>query len=271
MAFRPGRSRAPRTTRFSAPSVPAADIVVRTCSTRLKSVVSPMPWRSSNVVHVFTGANGSMPLRDAPFQRRRSMAECSTRRSVVNDCNEPIEPPVRTSVTRSLARSSRSTKACSAFCVFCRLSNESPRSSTTMASVRCTSSRLTAVGRARGAAGAVPTAFELDDAGRSRSADDGHELREEQLLDFSVLPHLEIRSGEIRNDLAVAVGHDGIDAHTVGRHAESAESLARTRVSGPTDPWRGSGRVQQPRSTGRFPRCVNAAHPCLPSRAVASR
>jgi hypothetical protein len=87
-------------------------------------------------------SNGSTPLRDMTFQRRLSMAACSTRRSVVNDCSAPPEPPVRTIATRSVGRSSRSTKSWSARRIGWTLSTERPRSSTTSANVRCTSSFL---------------------------------------------------------------------------------------------------------------------------------
>ncbi len=147
-ALRPGKSRAPWTTRFSAPSVPAAEPELRSWVIALKSVASlsgtvlppgPPPLK---VVQTFSASNGSTPLREALFHRRPSMAACSTRRSVVNDCSAPAEPPVRTSAMRSAGRSSRSTNACSARRVFWRLSTESPRSSTTSANVRWMSSRL---------------------------------------------------------------------------------------------------------------------------------
>src|SRR6266545_98660 len=150
-----------------------------------------------------------MTGKPASIQRTSKPIRCTATRLLP----PPPAPPVRTSAMRSDGRSSRSTNAWRARCMFRRLSTESPRSSTTTATVRWTSSRLIAVG------GDGTKDFRLGmrwrGIGRHGPRKHRHELGERDLLQLAVLPHLEIVRRQVGDDAAVAIRHDCIEAHGV--------------------------------------------------------
>jgi hypothetical protein len=98
------------------------------------------------------------PTRENILNLIRSMAACSSRLSAVNCWNAPMPALVRTIATRSPGCICWSTNFCRALRTWATLSNDRPRSSTTIANVRLTSVDLSATGGGVGGAGA-PFAF----------------------------------------------------------------------------------------------------------------
>ena len=125
MAFLPGSSSMPRITYWMAPSVPAAKISFSSGSRRSSSSDAP-----------------NDEMRPIIVQRTRSAAACRARRSVVNCCRAPMPAAVRRMATRSPGRICSSMKRRRAARTRAMLSKDRFKSSTTIAIVRRTASRL---------------------------------------------------------------------------------------------------------------------------------
>ena len=158
------------------------------------------------------------------------MAACSAPRSFVSDCRTPLDSPVRTIATRSVGSSPRSTNRRSALPGIVHaydgesqiIDDENNRAPHLLARDR----RRRHPRRLR--CGGCRDRTRRDGPGCWRSdRDDGHELRERDLLPLAVLEDFEIRGGQVANHLSRAIGDNRVDRHDVDGDSEPGRLRGR--------------------------------------------
>jgi hypothetical protein len=169
---------------------------------------------------LLTASNASTPLRDAPFHRRPSIDACSTRRSVVNDCSAPADPPgthERDEVRRpQLAIDERMERAPGVLHALDgqpEIVNDQGERALYV---------LPFEGRRRQHCPAAAECSGRDRIGdRGRAGQQRNELRVGHVLPLAILAHVELGRGQVAHDAAVPIGHHGIEPYDVDPDPEA--------------------------------------------------